>query len=279
MTCRTARDGTIDRTETSYRVGHRPGAMATRQVLALTLLAFAALAGCSDGPASGDIEAIPGPVSVDGTTNNQYTAANYPYQPNPVNQEQICPPETAPEAVEKCTHPSTTFDIHFMSLPEPDGNGYAIYMMGGTVGERQLAILADKGNGMWGVNLTEEGDLSTQFERMELRMGSFVLASAPAAAGSQAFQPNPGLSAVTVTASYKGATLTLDVANLPGEGPFVGRLYTPAIDGGNITLAESFPIVAGAQEFEAQQADIGDYAEFHIHVGNSKIYLYQGTIA
>lgn len=252
--------------------------MALRPLFALTLVLLAALAGCSDAPPAGDLVAIPGLPAAEGTSLNEYRAAVYPImdaQGNPVCLQNQLP--VTPEG-QRCVDPFTNFTIHFMSLPEPDGNGYAIYLVGGTIGEKQLAPLVSQEGGMWGLTYQDDEDLSTQFERLELRMGTFVVASAPAAAGSQAFTAAPGLSSVTVAGSYKGRTLTLDVAGLPEDGNYVGRLYTKDEASGALTAAESFPIVAGVQEFKAQTGNIGDFAEFHIHVGSSKVYVYQATL-
>lgn len=253
--------------------------MALRPLVALSLLTLAALAGCSDGPAKGDLVAIAGTPAIEGTIQSNYTAEVRPY-PNPLpGGEPPCAPPQAPPPAEQCVEPSSEFTVHMMSLPEPDGNGYAIYLVGGSIGERQLVSLNSEGAGMYGATTSDDEDLSTQFERFELRMGDFVVATAPKDEGSQAFSATPALSAVTVTGSYNGRTLTVDVQGLPGDGPYVGRLYKEGTSPGNLTAVESFPIVAGAQEFEVKEAgSVDDYVEFHIHVGNSKIYLYQATI-
>lgn len=251
--------------------------MALRPTLLLALVTLAALAGCNDAPPSGDVMAIPGLPAVEGTSLNEYTAAQYPVV-DPVTNQPTCAQNSVPQVPEdqRCVDPATNFTIHFMGLPEPDGTGYAIFLAGGAIDERQLAPLIPDGTGMWNLEYSEANDLSTQFERVELRMGTYVVASAPAASGSQAFVLDPSFSAVSVTASYKGDTLTVDVSGLPEEGNFVGRLYTN--ETGTLTLVESFPVVAGSQDYKAEAGNIADFAEFHIHVGASKLYVYQGTI-
>lgn len=254
--------------------------MAFRPTLLLLLVSLAALAGCNDAPPSGDLAAISGFPTVEGTSLNEYQAAVYPLGTDPATNAPICAQNALPATPEaqRCVQPSTNFTLHFMSLPEPDGNGYTIFLVGGTIGEKQLAPLVSEGNGMWGLTYSDTQDLSTQFEGLELRMGTFVVASAPAAAGSQAFSLVDSFAAVTVTGSYAGRTLTVDVAGLPEEGNFVGRLYTQDEVSGALTLVESFPVVAGVQEYEAEAGNIGDFAEFHVHVGSSKLYVYQATI-
>jgi hypothetical protein len=258
--------------------------MALRPILVLSLLTFALVAGCSDGPASGDLVAIPGALTVEGTAENTYVAANYPTA-NPVpGGEPICP-DPAPDPSLACTDPSSHYKFHVMSLPEPSGDGYTIVQVGGTIEERTLVKLVQTPAGMWEAEISKEGDQgedqSSMFDHFELRMGDFVVATASAASGSQAFVASPLLSTITVTGSYKGRNLELDVQGLPSDvepGDFVGRFYAEGLNSGNLTLVESFPIIAGAQTLVTEQADVGDYVEFHIHVGTSKIYVYQATL-
>lgn len=255
--------------------------MALRPLFAFLLVCVAALAGCNDAPPSGDLVAIPGAPVVEGTVLNEYRAAVYPLGNDPVTQAPVCQQNQVPVTpdAQRCVFPATNFTIHFMSLPEPDGNSYSIYLAGGAIEEKQLAPLVNDGAGMWNLKYTDDTqDLSTQFERLELRMGTFVVASAPAASGSQAFVLDPAFTSVTVTGSYDGDSLTVDVTGLPAEGTFVGRLYTKDAETGALTLVESFPVVAGVQEYEAENGNIGDFAEFHIHVGASKLYVYQATL-
>ncbi|MEK6976468.1 MAG: hypothetical protein AABY18_09025 [Candidatus Thermoplasmatota archaeon] len=252
--------------------------MAVRPIVVLSLLTFALVAGCSDGPAKGDLVAIPGALTVEGTAQNDYVAAVYPNGNNPVTEDPLC----ADVDGLRCTDPSSNYTFHFMSLEEPSGDGYAVFQVGGAIGERSLVnIVRNTATGMWeGAIGKENVDESTMFESFELRMGDFTLAKASAAAGSQAFVPEPILSGVTVTGSYKGRNLDIDVQGLPADAKpdaFVGRFYTKGISG-NLTLAESFPLVPGAQTLVTEQADVGDYVQFHIHVGSSKIYVYQATI-
>lgn len=255
--------------------------MAVRPIAFLALLTFAMVAGCSDGPPAGDLVAKAGTLSVDGSTSENTYTPESGGQPNPVpGQDRICATDPTGQAVQPCVEAASHYKVHFMSLPEPSGDGYAVYQVGGAIGERQLMTLAPTTGEMYEGEADKEADESTQFETLELRMGSFVVATASSAAGSQAFVADPVLGAVQVTGSYKGHKLTLDVSGLPGENgnpEFIGRLYRANADG-NVTVAESFVVVNGAQEYVSKDANIGDYAEFHIHVGTSKIYVYQATL-
>lgn len=259
--------------------------MALRPIVALSLLTFALVAGCSDGPPSGDLVPIPGALNIDGsTTENTYTAESGG-QPNPVpGQPKLCPTDPT-ETIPPCVPASSHYKIHFMTqtttggpgLPEPSGDGYKVYQRGGAIDERQLCELSRDAAGMYVCEVTNDSDESTQFATLELRMGDLTVASASSAAGSQAFVLDPALAAVTVTGSYHGRVLELDVSGLP-EGPiYSGRFYKPGLSG-NLTSQEAFPVVNGGQEIRTELADVGDYVEFHIHVGESKIYVYQATL-
>lgn len=254
--------------------------MALRPTVVLSLLTFALLAGCSDGPPSGDLVAIPGSLDVNGSTAENTYVARSGGQDNPAAPgERLCPPEDVPQdAIPLCVEASSHYKVHFMSLPEPAGDGYQVFQMGGAIEERSLCNLQRGTGDMWECEITKDGqDESSQFERLDLRMGDFTIASASSAGGSQAFVANPALSSVTVSGSYKGRTLSLDVQGLPAGPEYVGRFYTRGISG-NLTVAESFQVVAGAQELETELDNVGAYEEFHIHVGTSKIYVYQATI-
>lgn len=255
--------------------------MALRPIVVLSLLTVA-LAGCSDGPASGDLTPIPGTLTVEGTAENTYVAANYPQAnplppPAPGAGDPICP-NPAPDPSMECTDPSSHYKFHVMSLPEPSGDGYKVVQVGGAIGERTLVNLVPEANGMWGAEFTnDDADQSSLFTGFELRMGDFTYATASSASGSQAFIASADLSGVTVTGSYKGRNLDVDIQGMAEGIEYVGRLYTRGVSG-NLTVAESFPLAPGAQTLVMEFADVGDYEEFHVHVGTSKIYVYQAYI-
>ena len=45
-----------------------------------------------------------------------------------------------------------------------------------------------------------------------------------------------------------------------------------------VTPKETFEVKEGANAFDAKDANIGDYVEFHIHVGTSAVTLYKASI-
>jgi hypothetical protein len=261
--------------------------MAPRLIALIALLTLTALAGCSDGPPSGKLTVTGSPLAIEGTIVSTYVAESGGQDtstvPDPNNSvpDRLCPDQNVPGAPgEPCVDPSSNYVVHFMTLPEPNGDGYSIFQVGGALKERSLTGLEPNLQGMWQANVTKEVDEEGQFERFELRMGSFILGTAGSAKGSQAFVASPALSAVTVTGTYKGHTLTIDVQGLPEslKPEPIGRFYTRGEDGNLSAPIEPFPVVAGVQEYTSKDYNIADFDEFHIHVGTSKIYLYQASL-
>lgn len=262
--------------------------MSLRTVALLALLVLTSLAGCSDGPPSGKVVLAGGPLVIEGTVQNTYQAesggqdvSQVPSSPT----DRLCPEDAGGQQVppgavmQPCVPAFSNYKLHFMTLPEPSGDGYSVFYAGGAIGEKSLGLLEPDASGMWEANITKDVDEEGQFDHFELRMGSFVVATASSAKGSQAFVAAPSLSTVTVTGSYKGRTLTIDVQGLPEDvkDP-VGRLYLRNEDGNLSAPVETFPVITGGQSFKSEMRNIGGYAEFHIHVGTSKIYLYQGKL-
>jgi hypothetical protein len=248
--------------------------MASKPALLLATLALTILAGCSSAPPSGDLVSGSAGLAVDGNVAIDYTQASYPAGQVPQVGNQLCPPPEAP--VPQCVPAASSFGVHFMALPTPDSNGYHAFLVG-SAGERDLgALVMDEGN-MYelAVNYTE--DLTDQYQSVELRMGTFVFATASAAEGTQAFALAGGLTAVSATGSYRGKVLNVTVSGLPEGASYNGHLYTLDEESGLLTRGPPFPIRNGANEHEAE-LDIEDYAEFHIHVGTSSVNLVKSTI-
>lgn len=241
-------------------------------LLVLSLVTMAALAGCSKAPPSGTLAAGSVGVAVDGTATIAYQEAVYPAGQVPQVGPMVCPP-AAPN-VPQCVPASSSFHVHFMALPTPEGT-YDVVLAGGAGGERNLGSLAQDTGSMWDFNLTlPDEDLSGQFERVEVRMGDFVLATASATEGAQAFALAAGLEAVSAAGTYRGKVLNVTVSGLPANGTFMGRLYLNDTQSGLLTAAETFPVRNGANEFTAER-NVADYAEFHVHVGSSLVNLYK----
>jgi len=113
---------------------------------------------------------------------------------------------------------------------------------------------------------------------VELRMGSFLLATASAAEGANAFALAEGLGAVSATGSYEGKVLNVTVSNLPANGTYMGRLYLMDEESGLLTPGDFFPVRPGQPTEHEAEFDVADYAEFHVHVGTSSINLVKSTI-
>lgn len=247
-------------------------------LVVLAILAVTALAGCSKAPPSGDLSAGASGVSLlsGDIATNEYTPAQYPAGQVPmVGQNPMACPPSLPN-VPQCVPASSSFDIHVMVLPTPEPSGYKAYLVG-AAGELELGIVEPDAAGMWRANATIPGDVSANYSAIEIRMGSFVYATASSAAGAQPFALAPGLASVTATGHYEGKTLNVTVSGLPANGTFVGRLYTCDLESKLLSVAETFPVTNGGNEFEAA-LNIADYAEFHVHVGTSLINLYKTTI-
>lgn len=244
-----------------------------RTLLVLSLVLLAALAGCSKAPPSGTLaNGGSGLTGLSGSADIAYQEAVYPAGQVPVVGPMACAQPPAPPQAQ-CTPASSSFHVHFMALPTPEGT-YDVVLAGGAGSERNLGSLAVDTGSMWDFNATINEDLNGQFQRVEVRMGDFVLATAPATEGPQPFALAAGLDAVQAAGSYKGKVLNVTVSGLPGNGTYVGRLYTNDTQSGLLTVAESFPVHNGANEFTAK-VNVADYAEFHIHVGNSLVNLYK----
>ncbi|MHB1262567.1 MAG: hypothetical protein ACYC2H_12725 [Thermoplasmatota archaeon] len=252
--------------------------MSRATLVILTVLAVTMLAGCSKAPPSGELSGGASGVALmsGDIATNTYAPAQYPAGQVPVigQDPQFCPP-AAPN-VPQCVPASSSFDLHIMVLPAPDASGYKAFLVG-AAGELELGIVEPDDAGMWRGNRTLDGDVSGNYSAIEVRMGAFVLATASSAAGAQPFVLAPGLDAVAAEGRYEGKTLTVTVSGLPMNGTFAGRLYTCDPESKLLTVAETFPVSNGANEFAAA-LNIADYAEFHIHVGTSLINLHKATI-
>ncbi|HUR25224.1 MAG TPA: hypothetical protein VM327_04315 [Candidatus Thermoplasmatota archaeon] len=247
-------------------------------LVVLSLVLVTALAGCSKAPPSGQLSPGPAALAVDGTAKVDYVAKVRPASqvPNPTAQDALCPPSTAPSQVPHCIDASSSFTIHFMALPAPDGT-YEVVLANAT-GEVPLGALMADANNMWELNKTVDGqDYTGAFDRIELRMGQFVVATSSAAEGDQTFALADGLNSVSATGTYRGKVLNVTVSGLPANTTYSGYLYTMDKESGLLTRGEPFPVVNGPNEYEAP-VNIGDYAEFHIHVGSSMVNLLKMTV-
>ena len=246
-------------------------------LVVLAVLAVTALAGCSKAPPSGELAAGASGVSIDGNGVVDYTAAQYPAGGVPVVGQQLCSPTPQAPPQTQCVPASSAFTVHFMALPDPAGATYEVVLANAS-GTLPVGALVMDANNMWGVNKTFEGeDYTGSFDRLELRLGDVVLATAPAGEGTNTFALDAGLSGISATGAYRGKELNVTVSGLPANGTYTGYLYTLDENSGLLTRNEPFPIRNGGNEYTAP-LDVADYAEFHIHLGTSMVNLYKTTI-
>jgi hypothetical protein len=250
--------------------------MSRATLVVLALVAVTALAGCSKAPPSGELASGASAVAIDGSATVVYVEEVRPAGSVPVPgvPDLACGPAGSPQQVQ-CVDASSSFTIHFMALPTPEGQ-YEVVLVNAT-GSVPLGALVADANNMYELNTTIAEDYTGRFDRLELRMGEFVLATATPAEGTNPFSPAPGLDAVSATGSYRGKVLNVTVSGLPANATYTGYLYTLDETSGLLTRNEPFPVQNGANEYTAP-LNIKEYAEFHIHVGTSMVNVYKTTI-
>lgn len=164
------------------------------------------------------------------------------------------------------------------NLPSPAGASYNVYLVGGSAGERSVGDLADGGPGTYILDQTFPEDLTGQHSQLEIRLKGYVVATAPATPGDQTFQLAP-ISGIKVDAPFEGGQLSLTISGLQENGTYKGRLYTKDPASGAVAPAEFFDVKNGATIYSAKEGKaIADYAELHIHVGDSSLNLYKASI-
>ena len=256
--------------------------MASKPVLLTAVLALALLAGCADDAPKGTLTGTGSGLAVDGSIVIEYTPFDSGGNPasqlpmgagEPVQCAQDNSPQEPPAGVSYCTDASSSFHAHFMALPTPDSNGYHVVLVG-PAGELDLGAISANEANMWDLANNQTSDLTGQYDTVQLRMGTFVLATASAAEGTNAFALAEGLAGVSVTGTFNAKTLNVTVAGLPEGGAYMGRLYTLDDESGLLTPGDFFPVSAtGSTEYKDKELNIGDYAEFHVHVGTSSVNL------
>jgi hypothetical protein len=125
----------------------------------------------------------------------------------------------------------------------------------------------------WGVNVTFQGEnLDGMYESIEVRLGSQPVVRAPASAGTNAFAIVPELASVTATLSWVGMELTASVDGLPEGAEATAWLVVMDPIQGELVHETEFPVGNGTATATAPRP-IAEYAEFHVHLGDSKINL------
>ncbi len=255
------------------------------KAVSVALLSFALLAGCSDGPPAGVLTDTNFAHPVEGTATITMRAFKNPVHESTMGQvpEDQCISNDAPAQFDdqKCVPANTTISGHVMALPMPDASGYELWAVNTTAASTSmLATLTSADGQMYDLTYSKAEDTTGKFQQIEIRMGTFTVATAPYSAGTQTFVLAESAQNVTVTGTYKGKELTATVSGLPEGSTYTGYLYFPAATAGGMPMRDmnqSFAITNGANVIMAKQ-NVGDYVEFHIHVGTSAINLYQAKL-
>lgn len=250
----------------------------------LAVVVLAALAGCAAPEPQGTLRDLQFAPTVDGTVLldfQPFEGAN-PAAGTPAGPQAQCAHGQVPGSpVPSCKGPWTDVQVN-LTAPRAADAKYSVYLANATTG----LLVADLVEGAVSGNVAAYtgGQNFTHLAaptHVELRLGSLVVAHAGAAEGLQAFTVDGALTGVEVAnLSWKGATLTGTAQGLPSNATFQGNLYLAGPDGTvQPEPAESFTLQGnGPFTYTSPERTIGDFVEFHIHVGHSKLNLYKAAI-
>ena len=268
-----------------------------RAMLVSVLTLAVALAGFSDDPPSGGFSRSGNAIVVDGN----YTVEFQEFV-NPVSgtegtqlecqQDQIADADPTPGGllpIEACTYPYTKAMGHIMSLPEADGQGYAVYFTDSGFSAEPLELAMLSGNSMldWSFDNSSDCDgqfsddgcnLDTMYDTLEIRLVSQDLAVATGGISSSGtFEVADAVKGVSFSASYDGKELTLTTSGI-GNYTVDGWLVSEDEETGALTHADKFSVANGETIYEAPES-IDSYAQVHLHVAGTKINLAVATIS
>jgi len=260
--------------------------MSQKNWILTSIVAFALLAGCSEAPPAGtlrDLSFSP-PVAGDASFDYQaFTGDETSGVPVVGGNLQCQAPGPAGPVVTPCKMPYTDVKVN-ATLPKGGDAKWSLYLVNAT-SELLVAELAEgpsqdkTATYTGGKNYTE--DLTGRYSTVELRLGSFLFASADVKEGSNPLAMVRDASLVAVTdATFDGHTLTATVAGLPANATYRGNLYLRDANGAaHPEPAESFAIDGnGPISYTSTEHNVADFAEFHIHVGDSMVNLYKAAI-
>jgi hypothetical protein len=249
----------------------------------LAVAAFALLAGCTAPAPEGTARDLQFAPTVAGTVVLDYQpfeGAN-PAAGTPAGQAQCAHGQVPTSPVPPCKGPWTDVQVN-VTAPQAGDATYSVYLANATT-ELLVAELAE--GALAGNMATYTGRQNFTHlaapTHVELRLGDLVVAHAGATEGPQPFTLDGALTAVEVSAlAWKGATLTGTAQGLPANATFQGNLYLAGPDGTvQMEPAESFTIQGnGPFTYTSPGRTVGEFVEFHIHVGHSKLNLYKAAI-
>ena len=248
----------------------------------LGALALALLAGCTAPEPQGTGRDLQFSPTLDGGVTIDYQPFEGGNPAAPAGPQAGCAHGQVPMSpLPPCKGPWTDVQVN-LTAPRGGDAKYSVYLANATT-ELLVAELVE--GAVFGNVATYTGRQNFTHlaapTHVELRLGDLVVAHAGAAEGPQAFTLDGALTAVDVAPlSWKAGTLAGTVQGLPSNATFQGNLYLAAPDGTvQPEPAESFTIQGnGPFTYTSPERTIGDFVEFHIHVGHSKLNLYKAAI-
>jgi len=263
--------------------------MSPKGLLLAASLACTLVAGCAEDPPTGtltDLGFNPGsPLMGKAAIDYQpFEGANPAGQAPQVGGQLQCAQGQVPGSpVPPCRGPWTDVKVN-ATLPKGGDGMWSVWFVNAT-GESKVADLteAQAGTGTTslftgGANLT--ADHTGRYSTLELRLDGFRYATASAAEGTPDFTLATGADGVAVqNGAWSGKTLTGIISGLPENATFQGNLYVRGADGAVAADPEETFAIAGNGPFTySSPRDIAEFAEFHIHVGHSKVNLYKAVV-
>lgn len=250
--------------------------------LSLTIVSVA-LAGCTEEPQAGDFLATIGVAdySEAGIAITAQSAENT----YPGGEDDACQADDVtgmiPQEEFYCSGASSTAAMTpegGVTLSEVDSAiGYTLFLIDG-INEFELGALDDHGNGHYAFpeQTYEDQDFSTA-DRVELRFGDMVIATAPGAGGAFALESSLNMMSADVT--FDGADISVTLADAPTNATFtVWLVDIPEEEGDDGEMVQGDPVHAVAFEVSGtepatytlteEEGFVGDYEEFHVHVGS-----------
>lgn len=265
--------------------GGKSSHMRSKAFLLSAIVASAILAGCSSPPPSGNLVNANFAQPLQGGATIEYQA--FDTGGNPLGgvagaEDLQCvqdagagnvPPQVP---LQPCTPPETRVKGTVTGLAP--GATYGLYFASGSDAMPELKIGDLDADGA--VNVTFDEDYNGAFRTLELRVGNFIYAVGATGAGVQPLAPNPAFGDIQVTGTYKGKDLTLSISGLPMNSTYTGKLYYPNPEAENgIEPRVTFAVENGEVAYTlTDDTNIGDYKEFHIHLGPTQINLYKANI-
>lgn len=251
--------------------------------LAITIAAVA-LAGCTDEPPSGSFTAT--------TPSSSYSEAGVAIDANPAQSGypgefpeetglSVCTLDAITDNDETGTAP-TCEDAYTTVSFTPEGGttlplageptGYTLFLIGSEGDEFELGALEHHGEGHYDFpEQTYDQDFSGAQE-VQLRFGEVVVATAPGNGGG--FALAEALLNISADVTFDGATIDVALSGVPENTPLVAWLVDIDEEGAKTHTVE---FLLGSDQtsytLTEEEGFVGDYEEFHIHVGASAINI------